>query len=92
MRTSSGINTHTPVRPDEAEFRQYQRTLEGAINHRLFKGGLEQYETDQRFKYPIPKANLLTTNQQLLSLSKNTQLSDDLLEKVAMKVRDIRLN
>lgn len=89
-RSSSGIQPATKI--NDPEFRLYQRTLEGAVNQRLFKGGLEQYETDQRFRYPIPKANLLTTNQQLLSLSKNKQLPDDLLEKVAMKVRDIRLN
>lgn len=90
MRSSSGIQPVSKI--NDPEFRLYQRTLEGAVNHRLFKGGLGQFETNQRSQYPIPKANILTTNQQLLSLSKNKQLPDDLLEKVAMKVRDIRLN
>ena len=36
MRTSSGLNTNIPVRPDEAQFRQHQRALENQVKHKLY--------------------------------------------------------
>ena len=70
MRSSSGIQLPTKI--NDPEFRLYQKTLEGAVNHRLFKGGgFEKQLPFQRVKKELP---------------------NDLLDKISMKVQDIRLN
>ncbi len=70
MRSSSGIQLPSMI--NDPEYRLYQKTLEGAINHRLFKGGgFPKQLPIQRIKKELP---------------------DELLEKVSMRVKDIRLN
>lgn len=63
-----------------------QPTRAGGTDPELFTGGLDQYQTDQTRRYPRPLARNLTRAEQLLSLSKNKSLSDDLLGKIADEV------
>jgi len=46
-----------------------------------------QLQADTQARFPIPVANMIINNRQLLAFAQNTRLSDDIMEKIADELR-----
>ena len=47
-----------------------------------------QLQADTQARFPIPVANMIIKNRQLLAFSQNRRLSDDIMEKIADELRN----
>jgi hypothetical protein len=47
-----------------------------------------QLQADTQARFPIPVANRVISNRQLLAFSQNRRLSNDIIEKIATELRN----